>query len=138
MTTTKLSPSEKNLLLLLNVPSSVTITRRSSREFDLDLTGSLPRRGGFVNGNWAPGAVRVVNTSAWMPLFLLHAFWESGLYNYAATIEYSTSGTNTGDWSFVRDADPEDIWSNFLVFARCLSKVRAEDRSLIALPDMPA
>lgn len=144
------TPSEQNLLRLLNIKTD-TITkavRRSDKEFDVNIEYTKVLRGKFIGGEWVHEgissrlvgakwdsfAVDTINASAWLPLLVLGSFYEAG---YVADVEDMVCYRPHNDWSFVRDADPELIWTAFGHFARRLSKLPDVVRANIAQPDMP-
>jgi hypothetical protein len=106
--------------------AQATVTRRSDREFDLGIEGHYTymseergpstrlddgSRPGYEHYQMgAPTGKMIqqrINFGAWFPLACLKVWWGDpkwGLY---------VDDCGTGDWSFVRDADPETIWGMF-------------------------
>jgi hypothetical protein len=73
------------------------VSRRSDREYDLSLEGRY---------------MREMNFSAWLPLFAIRelTLWPSE--EIAQCTDYPEMVVE-GDWSGVRDSDPEKIWAIF-------------------------
>jgi len=81
------------------------VSRRSEKEYDLSIEGRSNHA--YLGG---------VNFSAWLPLLAIRelTLWTSpqiaSLTNYPSMCE-------EGDWSGMRDSDPENIWEIFHRFA---------------------
>jgi len=76
------------------------VSRRSDREFDLSLEG---RFADILGG---------VAFSAWLPLFAIRELTQWAGYEIASCTDYPDMVAE-GDWSGVRDSDPETIWAIF-------------------------
>lgn len=95
--TVELLPREEKLLPLLKGIGidAQTITRRSEREFDLDIDGL---RGEDMH-----------LFSAWLPLLIVRELVEWCDGRVALLTDYP-SMVAEGDWSGVRDSDPKRVW----------------------------
>lgn len=77
------------------------VERRSEREFDLSLEGEK---------DW--GLSKPVRFSAWLPLSAIREFTNWPDPRIGSMADYPGMATG-GDWSGIRDSDPETIWAIF-------------------------
>lgn len=84
----------------------IKVSRRSNTEYDLSVEGRYGKDAPYMAG---------VAFSAWLPLFAIRelTLWTSE--NIASLTNYPNMAME-GDWSGVRDSDPETIWFIFHKF----------------------
>jgi hypothetical protein len=81
------------------------ITRRSEKEFDFGMEGEI------TGNSYKPGEKMTYGFSGWFPLAVIRAsLWPS----YAEMSDYPEM-VESGDWSGIRDSEPETIWAIFEV-----------------------
>lgn len=73
----------------------ITIERRSEREYDVSIDGGH-NKFGFP-----------VGFRGWLPLAMLHLWWGD------KQCSHLVDDMGTGDFSFVRDREPDEIWAMF-------------------------
>lgn len=73
----------------------ITIERRSEREWDLSIAGEHSKYAALMGFR------------AWLPLAMLHLWWGD------VQCGHLVNDHGTGDFSFVRDAEPDEIWAMF-------------------------
>jgi|SanBayMetagenome_1026888.scaffolds.fasta_scaffold20862_1 hypothetical protein len=83
--------------------SEFTVTRRSEREYDLSIEGKYSS-----NHRYMPN----VQFSGWLPLIYIRELSNWTSQEIAEMTDHPTMVTE-GDWSGVRDSDPERIWEIF-------------------------
>jgi hypothetical protein len=101
-----MTPNEERLLARLNAASpmeDLKVERRSDREYDLALKGRYSK-----SNKYLPGCA----FSAWLPLAAINdlTVWPSA--EIASLTDYPEM-VMEGDWSGVRDSDPDKIWFIF-------------------------
>jgi len=79
------------------------VSRRSDREFDLSLEGRFGKDYPYMGG---------VAFSAWLPLLAIRELTQWAGDDVAGCTDYPDMVAE-GDWSGVRDSDPETIWAIF-------------------------
>jgi hypothetical protein len=101
-----IQPEEHALLAKLYTNADVidTLTRRSPRLYDIGIEGHKAGDGGY-------------KFSAWLPLAAIH---DLPPLKYAKAVEMSDYPYMEGDWSGIRDSEPETIWRIF--DALCLNE----------------
>jgi hypothetical protein len=79
------------------------VTRRSDREYDLTIEGRFGKDYPYMGG---------VAFSAWLPLLAIRelTMWTS---EAVASLTDYPDMTAEGDWSGMRDSDPDTIWFIF-------------------------
>lgn len=82
------------------------VERRSDREYDLHMEGRFGKDYPYMGG---------VLFSAWLPLMAIRELTEWTSHRIASCTDYPDMVVD-GDWSGVRDSDPETIWSVFNKF----------------------
>lgn len=105
-----MTPNEKKIVARLVEKchlADLKVSRRSDREYDLTLEGRYGKDSSHVVG---------VAFSAWLPLLAIRelTFWPSE--EIASCTNYPDMAME-GDWSGVRDSEPENIWFIFERFA---------------------
>lgn len=104
-----MTPNEQSLIRRLTSKchlEDVRVSRRSDREFDLTLAGSYAKDSPHLAG---------VAFSAWIPLMSIKELTQWPSESIASLTDYPEMVTE-GDWSGVRDSDPETIWFIFHKF----------------------
>lgn len=79
------------------------VSRRSDREYDLSLEGRHGKSAPYLAG---------CAFSAWLPLLAIRELTEWPSQEIALCTNYPDM-VMEGDWSGVRDSDPENIWFIF-------------------------
>jgi hypothetical protein len=79
------------------------VTRRSDREYDLSLEGRFGKDYPYMGG---------VAFSAWLPLLAIRELTMWTEESIASLTDYPDM-VMEGDWSGVRDSDPDTIWFIF-------------------------
>jgi hypothetical protein len=79
------------------------VSRRSDRKFDLSLKGRYGKDFPYLGG---------VAFSAWLPLIAINYLTPWSNEEIASCTDYPDM-VMEGDWSGVRDSDPETIWGIF-------------------------
>lgn len=82
------------------------VTRRSDRQYDLEVMGV------YASDSHMPN----VAFSAWLPLVAIRELTEWTRDPVAGYTNYPDM-CRSGDWSGLRDSDPERIWEIFIRFA---------------------
>ena len=80
----------------------MAIVRQSEREWDLNVCGH--KAGWTPKG---PDESRRSMFTAWLPLAMLHLWWGD------KQCSHLVDDMGTGDFSFVRDREPDEIWAMF-------------------------
>ncbi len=83
------------------------IERRSQREYDISIEGKH-----YFDSPTKPGERVEVGFSAWLPLMCIRDLLNWCQWDIAEMTSYP-SMTAAGDWSGVRDSEPEYIWEIF-------------------------
>lgn len=101
-----MTPNEKKMIARLQAAcpmDDLKVERRSDREYDLTLKGKYA-----VSHKYMPGC----SFSAWLPLAAINdlTLWPSQEIAECTDYPYMVM---EGDWSGVRDSDPETIWAIF-------------------------
>jgi hypothetical protein len=81
----------------------LNITRRSDREYDLTLKGRYGKDYPYMGGT---------AFTAWLPLFAISELTMWTEESIASLTDYPDM-TASGDWSGMRDSDPDTIWFIF-------------------------
>jgi hypothetical protein len=79
------------------------VTRRSDREYDLSLEGRFGKDYPYMGG---------VAFSAWLPLLAIRELTMWTEESIASLTDYPDM-TAEGDWSGMRDSEPDTIWFIF-------------------------
>lgn len=82
------------------------VVRRSDREYDLSLEGRFGKDYPYLGG---------VAFSAWLPLLYIRDMVPWASHEVAQMTDHPDMVMD-GDWSGVRDSDPETIWAIFRRF----------------------
>lgn len=101
-----MTPNEQNLVARIVAKAyiaDIKVTRRSEREYDLSVSGLYAKDSKHMAG---------VAISAWLPLLAIRELTPWPSEEIAACTDYPEMVTE-GDWSGVRDSDPETIWFIF-------------------------
>lgn len=101
-----MTDNEKKLIARLGNLEDLKVSRRSNREYDLNLEGRFGPDAPYMSG---------VNFSAWLPLFAIR---ELTVWTKKEIAQYTNypDMTMEGDWSGMRDSEPENIWLIFHKF----------------------
>lgn len=89
------------------VLEDVKVSRKSDREYDLTLEGRYGKDSPYMAG---------VAFSAWLPLLAIRELTDWPSEAIASLTDYPDM-VMEGDWSGVRDSDPDTIWFIFDRFA---------------------
>lgn len=104
-----MNPNEQKMVDRLAEKAHLTnlsVSRRSEREYDLILEGN------FGKGSPMAGCA----FTGWLPLFAIRELTEWPSEAIASLTDYPDM-VMEGDWSGVRDSDPDTIWFIFDRFA---------------------
>ena len=101
-----MTPNEQNIVARLSEQcrlEDVKVSRRSDREYDLTLEGRYGKDAAYMGG---------CAFSAWLPLMAIRelTLWPS---EAIASLTDHPDMVMEGDWSGVRDSDPDTIWFIF-------------------------
>lgn len=101
-----MNQNEQNLIDRLTSKchlQDIRVSRRSDREFDLSVEGRYGKDAPYMAG---------VAFSAWLPLLAIKELTEWPSESIASLTDYPDMAME-GDWSGVRDSDPDTIWFIF-------------------------
>lgn len=101
-----MTQNEQNLIKRLAVKchlQDIRASRRSDREYDLSVEGKYRKDAPYMAG---------VAFSAWLPLLAIKELTEWPSESIASLTDYPDM-VMEGDWSGVRDSDPDTIWFIF-------------------------
>jgi len=101
-----MNQNEKNIVERLVAKCQIEglkVERRSDREYDLSIEGRFGKDYPYMGG---------VAFSAWLPLFAIRELTPWTSEAVASLTDYPDM-VMEGDWSGVRDSDPDAIWFIF-------------------------
>lgn len=101
-----MTQNEQNLIKRLAVKchlEDIRVSRRSDREYDLSVEGKHGKNAPYMAG---------CAFSAWLPLLAIRELTQWPSESIASLTDYPDMVMG-GDWSGVRDSDPDTIWFIF-------------------------